>query len=75
MTIAELIDELIKYPQDTRVVVRGYEGGVDDVGGVKEIEIYLKCNMSTWYYGTHEEVSSSNTCIDGKYEKVPAILI
>ena len=75
MTIAELIEELQNYPQDTRVVVRGCEGGADDVGRVKETEIYLNYNMCTGYYGAHEEVSSSNTCIDGKYEKVTAILI
>ena len=75
MTIAELIEKLQEYPQDTRVVVRGYEGGLDDVRELEEIEIYLNCNMSTWYYGNHEEVSSSNTRIDGKYEKVPAIRI
>jgi hypothetical protein len=42
MTIAELIEELQKYPQDTRVVVCGYEGGVNDVDYVEETEIYLK---------------------------------
>ena len=75
MTIAELIEELQKYPQDALAVIRGYAGGLDDVGELEEIEIYLNCNMSTWYYGNHEEVSSSNTRIDGKYEKVPAIRI
>ncbi len=75
MIIAEFIEKLQDYPQDTRVVVRGYEGGFDDVGELEEIEIYLNCFMNTWYYGNHEEVSSSNTCIDGKYEKVTAIRI
>ena len=73
MTIAELIKELEQYPQDTRVVISGYEGGVNDVNDSELIKIYLNCNSSTWYYGNHEEVSSLNTCIEGKYEKVPAV--
>jgi hypothetical protein len=71
MTIAELIKEFEKYPQDTRVVVRGYEGGVDDVGGVKETEIYLNYNTS-WYYGKHEEVEDATP---KDCEKVPAVYL
>ena len=69
MTIAELIEQLQKYPQDTRVVVRGYEGGVDDVDEVELTEIYLNYN-SVRYYGKHEKVeyATPRDC-----EKVPAI--
>lgn len=73
MTIAELIKELEQYPQDTRVVIRGYEGGVDDVDEVELTEIYLNRNAGIWYYGKHEEVSSLNISSEGKYEKVPAV--
>ena len=71
MTIAELIEQLQKYPQDTRVVVRGYEGGVNDVGEVEETEIYLNYNTS-WFYGKHEvvEYSTPRDC-----EKVPAVYL
>ena len=71
MTIAELIDELIKYPQDTRVVVRGYEGGVNDIDWVEETEIYLNYNTPS-YYGKHEEVeyATPKDC-----EKVPAVYL
>jgi hypothetical protein len=72
MTIAELIEELKKYPQDTRVVIRGYEGGVNDVDYVEETEIYLNYNKGVWYYGLHEtvEYSTQKDC-----EKVPAVYL
>lgn len=73
MIIAELIKELEQYPQDTRVVIRGYEGGMDDVDEVELTEIYLNYNAGTWYYGNHEEVSSISSHSEGKYEKVSAV--
>lgn len=75
MTIAELIEKLKEYPQDTRVVTRGFEGGVDDVDYVEETEIYLNYNgKGAWYYGPHEEVKSK-ACNYDKFEKVSAIYL
>lgn len=74
MTIAELIEKLKEYPQDTRVVTRGYEGGVDDVEFVEETEIYLNYNKGVWYYGPHEEVESKAFNYD-EFEKVSAIYL
>ena len=73
MTIAELIKNLQEYPEDTRVVIPGYEGGLTDVDTAEMTEIYLNYN-DTWYYGKHEEVSTfcGNT---EKYEKVSAIIL
>ena len=72
MTIAELIKELQKYPQDTRVIFGCFEGGVNDVTYVKETEIYLNYNKGAWYYGKHEEVeyATPKDC-----EKVPAVYL
>jgi hypothetical protein len=53
MTVSKLIEELQKYPKDTRVVVRGYEGGVDDVGYLEDTYISLNENTA-WYYGKRE---------------------
>lgn len=72
MTIAELIKELEKYPQDTRVVVRGYEGGVNDVDTIEETEIYLNYRTVRWC-GKHEEVEYAYNSKD--YEKVPAVYL
>ena len=60
MTVNELITKLQELPNgNLRVVIRGYEAGVDDV---KEIEtVYLKLNANEeWYYGVHEDVSSTD---------------
>ena len=60
MTIKELIQELQKYPEDTRVLVKGYESGFDDVNRIREGIFLYKVN-SKWYYGDHEEVKEHST--------------
>ena len=74
MNIAELIEKLKEYPQDTRVVTRGFEGGVDDVDFVEETEIYLNYNKGDWHKRPHEEVKSK-ACNYNKFEKVSAIYL
>ena len=58
MTVSELIEELSKLEdQNARVVVRGYEGGVNDLrSDFDYIKIALDINLDTWYYGDHEVV-------------------
>ena len=71
MTIAELIKKLQEYPEDTRVVIPAYGGGLTDIDIAEMTEIYLNYH-DTWYYGKHEEVSTF--CVDTeKYEKVSAV--
>lgn len=60
MTVAELIAELQRLPQDAMVVVDGYEGGLRDVKDASVVNIKLNVN-DEWYYGPHE--------IDGSYDK------
>jgi hypothetical protein len=72
MTIAKLIEKLQNYPQDLRVVVRGYEGGVDDIDYVEETEIYLDYYTAR-HYGTHEVVEDVSPCV--VCEKVPAVYL
>ena len=52
MTVSELIAELQKHPPDSRVVVRGYEAGVDDVAEAKDTMVLLNIHKE-WYYGCH----------------------
>ena len=54
MTTRELIGLLQQHPPEMRVVVSGYEGGVDDVGGMEEVPIKLDQNTARWYFGAHE---------------------
>lgn len=55
MTVKDLIERLKDQPDDLRVLVRGYEGGFNDIGFIEQIPIKLNAN-SAWYYGKHEEV-------------------
>lgn len=57
MTAAELIAKLQELPQDARVVVDGYEGGLVDVDYVTTVPILLNRNTAD-YYGPHEEWES-----------------
>ena len=57
MTVADLIEKLKAMPQDLRVVVDGYESGLEDVTDVSEVVIELNRNSENWY-GPHEAVAS-----------------
>lgn len=69
MTVQELIEVLQEIEDKTRrVVVHGYEDGVDDVGYYEEINIQLN-RYEAWYYGRHEEVFAAEKLKDS----VPAV--
>ncbi len=54
MTAQQLIQLLQNYPPTTKIVVRGYEDGYNDI--LKLIEIKIKPNSeSAWYNGEYEE--------------------
>ena len=53
MKVKDLSTLLSQMPADVDVVVKGYEGGVDDVLNVKLVKI-KKDVHSEWYYGRHE---------------------
>lgn len=53
MKAKDLIALLSQMPADLDVVIKGYEGGVDDVVNVKLVKIKKDVN-SEWYYGRHE---------------------
>jgi len=57
MNVDQLIKRLQMYPPDLRVVVRGYEGGYNDVDTFENLKIVLDYH-SAWYYGKHEDVES-----------------
>ncbi len=52
MNVGQLIEQLKNYPQDLRVVVRGYEGGYNDVDQFETMKIVIDFNEE-WYYGKH----------------------
>lgn len=53
MTVKELIEKLKEFYENMRVVVAGYEGGVDDATLADAVKIKLNQNTE-WYYGKHE---------------------
>jgi len=58
MTVKELIEHLQTLDPNTRVFVKGYEGGVDDKTTIDEpTDITLDVH-SEWYYGKHEYTST-----------------
>jgi len=59
MRVRELIEALQKVPQDARVLVRGYEGGYDDIDG-GDVGLFALNVNKEWYYGNHDAI------IDGR---------
>ena len=60
MTVAELIEKLSQYDPDLPVVIKGYEGGYNDLSIIEEIRLQLNANTENWY-GTHEEITNNGT--------------
>ena len=83
MTVRELIQSLSKIQdQDIRVMVRGYEGGVNDMVIVNGIEDntpaiqYVALDVNTeWYYGRHERVDDMYDAASSQYHIVKAIIL
>ena len=72
MTVGELIEQLRALDPELRVVVRGYEGGVNDVSELRHLKIELDAN-SAWYYGRHEEADRPWSAERATHPIVPAI--
>ena len=53
MKVKELIEKLSQLDPELMVVIRGYEGGVDEVSDYGLCDIELNVN-DEWYYGKHE---------------------
>ena len=53
MTVKELIQQLQNMPPEQLVVIRGLEGGVDEVSDLENVRVALDVNED-WYYGAHE---------------------
>ena len=67
MTVNDLIIKLREMPEDMPVVVRGYEGGYDDINGVKMLKLNLNPNAWNpsykdyfWYLGVYEHINAES---------------
>ena len=83
MTVKELIESLNKIEdQEVRVMVKGYEGGYNDIVIGNDIEdntpaiidVALDVN-DKWYYGTHERIEDVIMNARGEYTIVKAIIL
>ena len=63
MKVKELIEKLSQLDSELMVVVRGYEGGVNEVTHCELCNVALNVNKE-WYYGKHE------TLYDNELKKV-----
>ena len=75
MTVRELIEVLSKIEdQEVKVMVKGYEQGIDDIADIIPEVINVALNVNTqWWNGSHEQVSDDHTYTDR--EIVKAIII
>ena len=59
MKVIDLLALLSQMPSEADVVVKGYEGGVEDVVNVNLVKIKKNVN-DEWYYGKHAIDEDSN---------------
>ncbi len=59
MTAAELILKLKQLKPDTRIVIRGYEDGYNDILQLKQVKIKPKENAD-WYYGEYTDSTDAD---------------
>ena len=76
MTVKQLIEVLSKIEdQDIKVMVRGYEGGVDDAivssneSNTPEIYTIQRNINEEWYYGRHEVTAHDTPLREDKVER------
>jgi hypothetical protein len=79
MTVKELISILSQIEdQDLRVVIKGYEGGYEDIEFPDNIPLTLDIALNVnpqWYYGNHERVSPQHHQYGAEVEVIKAVLI
>ena len=77
MTIKELIKILQQVEdQEVRVMVKGYEGGVNDIDNNTPAIIHVALDVNEeWYYGAHETVDDMYDAINSNYHIIKAIIL
>lgn len=60
MTAKELIVKLQALPPDTKIVVRGYEDGYNDIKELNALKLKREIN-SKWYYGEYSKDNSQES--------------
>lgn len=63
MTALELIQLLQTLPPQTKIVVRGYEDGYNDILKLNEVKIKPKAD-AVWYYGEYVDTNDSEAILE-----------
>lgn len=63
MKVKELIQRLAQFDPEALVIVNGYEGGLCEIAGCRQLKIKLNVNTA-WYYGPHEETDDLEEGVD-----------
>jgi hypothetical protein len=76
MTVKELIESLSKIEdQDIRVMVKGYEEGVEDIENIIPEIVNVALNVNTeWWNGSHEVIGINHTYTDKEIVKAIVLL-
>jgi len=59
MTVRELQEKLNNFPDDTLVLVKGYEEGYNDILEIRELKIKLNVH-DHWFEGAHGESTEAD---------------
>lgn len=74
VTVAELIRRLSEFPADARVVIPGYERGMEDIDAIGLVEAFVGYHgYDMGVYAPHESVSSAGR--DRKCDRETMLLI
>ena len=76
MTVKELIESLSKIEdQNVRVMVKGYEEGVEDIENIIPEIVNVALNVNTeWWNGSHEVISNDHTYTDKEIIKAIVLM-
>jgi hypothetical protein len=75
MTVKQLIEILSNIQdQDARVMIQGYEGGVDDIQDTIPAIVNVALDVNNkWWNGSHQVVSNDHTYTDKQIVKAIVI--
>ena len=76
MTIKELIEVLSTIEdQEVKVMVKGYEEGVEDIENIIPEIVNVALNVNTeWWNGSHEVISNDHTYTDKEIIKAIVLM-
>lgn len=62
MTASELIRLLEEFPPETKIVVRGYEDGYNDILKLRQVKINYNPDAA-WYYGIYSNSEEADSIL------------